>query len=65
MLYGLTNFMGATVGGAAGAVSRITGTIGKQLRFLTCVVFVITWDKKIQMAFVLCLRMFGKYDKFF
>lgn len=29
MLYGVTSFMGKTVGGAAGAVSRITGTIGK------------------------------------
>lgn len=35
MLYGLTNFMGATVGGAAGAVSRITGTIGKGVAALT------------------------------
>lgn len=28
-MYGVTSFMGKTVGGAAGAVSRITGTIGE------------------------------------
>ena len=28
LFYGVRSFMGKTVGGAAGAVSRITGTIG-------------------------------------
>ncbi|KAK8381851.1 hypothetical protein O3P69_015099 [Scylla paramamosain] len=35
MMYGVTSFMGKTVGGAAGAVSRITGTIGKGVAALT------------------------------
>lgn len=35
MLYGVASFMGKTVGGAAGAVSRITGTIGKGVAALT------------------------------
>ncbi|XP_050687793.1 intermembrane lipid transfer protein Vps13-like isoform X2 [Eriocheir sinensis] len=35
MVYGVTSFMGKTVGGAAGAVSRITGTIGKGVAALT------------------------------
>ena len=29
LVYGVRGFIGKTVGGAAGAVSRITGTIGK------------------------------------
>ncbi|KAK8753087.1 hypothetical protein OTU49_002418, partial [Cherax quadricarinatus] len=35
VLLGVTSFMGKTVGGAAGAVSRITGTIGKGVAALT------------------------------
>ncbi|KAG7176031.1 Vacuolar protein sorting-associated protein 13C-like [Homarus americanus] len=35
MLLGVASFMGKTVGGAAGAVSRITGTIGKGVAALT------------------------------
>lgn len=46
MLYGLTNFMGATVGGAAGAVSRITGTIGKQHYLLNFYSFCDSWGQE-------------------
>ncbi|XP_076066395.1 vacuolar protein sorting 13C isoform X3 [Oratosquilla oratoria] len=35
MIYGLSSFVGKTLGGAAGAVSRITGTLGQGVAALT------------------------------
>lgn len=35
IVYGVTSFLGKTVGGAAGTVSRITGTLGKGIAALT------------------------------
>ncbi|KAK7014808.1 hypothetical protein SK128_024379 [Halocaridina rubra] len=35
IVYGMTSFLGKTVGGAAGAFSRITGTLGKGIAALT------------------------------